>query len=110
MYCYRLLKRGVVEGCLYGGKLHGWVFGHVTALKKKGKKKKIPAGPHLSAPPSLPLCFAPRAADARIAVAGVQPRETRHVPAILVSRAAPSLFPRPLLIRVKAGPVPRLKP
>ena len=65
----------------------------VTALKKKEKKKKIPAGPHLSATLSLPLlCSAPR--RTRRPAAG-HPRLPCHVPAILASRANPSLLSSP---------------
>ena len=63
----------------------------VTALKKK--KKKIPAKPHLSANLSLPLlCSAPR--RTRRPAAG-HPRLPCHVPAILASRANPSLLSSP---------------
>ena len=62
----------------------------VTALKKK---KKIPAGLHLSATLSLPLlCSAPR--RTRRPAAG-HPRLPCHVPAILASRANPSLLSSP---------------
>ena len=60
--------------------------------RKKRKKKKNPAGPHLSAALPLPLfCSARRGPTRR--------RRRRpfsgHVPAILVRRAQPSLLSRP---------------
>jgi hypothetical protein len=67
--------------------------GTVTTPEKKGKEKKNRTGPTCQPLPLPPLCFLPRAA-ARVAAAG-HPREPRHVPAIVESRAASSLSPRP---------------
>ena len=61
--------------------------------KKKKRKRKSRPGPTCQPLTLLLLCFPPRAA-ARVVV-GVHPRLPRHVPVIVESRAAPSLFPRP---------------
>ena len=78
------------------------VSGVVTTQKKKGKRKKNPAGPHLSA--ALPfLCFAPRDANARVVAAGVHSRDTCRPS----SCAVPNRPSSHALIRARPTPFPR---
>ena len=74
--------------------------------KKKKRKRKSRPGPTRQPLPPPPSVFlrAPRHASP---AAGVHPREPCHVPAILASRAAASLFSSPLSLSAsRPAPVP----
>jgi len=74
--------------------------------KKKEEKEKSPPGPPVSLSLSLLSVLLGATPRARVAVAGVQPRASRHVPFIFTFRAAASFFSPPFLIRARPVTIP----